>query len=129
MYPSATICILVQDLYPINGSVIPTTSEHKDLGIIFNSNLSFSSHISLILSKAYKVLGLIRRSFSISNVGVRRALYLSLVRCHLSYCSQIWRSRSQIIAEKSNQMFLFLITSLVYELFLSLSGSSLKTFF
>ena len=77
--------------FMINDSVIPTTSEHKDLGVIFNSNLSFSSHISHVLSKAYKVLGLIRRSISTLDVSVRRALYLSLVRCHLSYCSQVWR--------------------------------------
>ena len=40
------------------------------------------------------MLGLIRRSLSFSrtvSVPVRKLLYISLVRSHLTYCSVIWR--------------------------------------
>ena len=38
------------------------------------------------------MLGLIRRSFSHTvSVPVRRLLYISLVRSHLTYCSVIWK--------------------------------------
>ena len=42
--------------------------------------------------KVYKMLGLIRRRFSVScPISARRKLYISLVRSQLLYYSQIWR--------------------------------------
>ena len=44
-----------------------------------------------IISKAYRQLGLIRRTFSIYvSVKAKKLLYLSLVRSQLTYCSQLW---------------------------------------
>ena len=78
--------------YSINGSPITSTTEHKDVGILITSNLSFTSHINNILSKAYKVLGMVRRAVSSSrNIALKRALYLTLIRSQVIYCCQIWR--------------------------------------
>ena len=70
-----------------------TTAEYvKDLGVLVAQDLSWDSHYKLISGKAYKMLGLIRRSFSVScPISARRKLYISLVRSQLLYCSQIWR--------------------------------------
>jgi len=35
----------------------------KDLGVIFDSELSFRDHIQLKINKAYSILGLIKRNF------------------------------------------------------------------
>ena len=43
------------------------------------------------LGKAYKILGLIRRTFSTNLVPVKKKLYISLIRSQLLYCSQVWR--------------------------------------
>ena len=44
-----------------------------------------------IISKAYRQLGLIRLTFSISvSVKAKMMLYLSLVRSQLTYCSPLW---------------------------------------
>ena len=57
-----------------------------------SSALSWSEHIKYILSKAYKTLGLIRRSFNSGHCPqTKKSLYISLIRPQLTYCSQIWR--------------------------------------
>ncbi|SMN02287.1 hypothetical protein SPONN_697 [uncultured Candidatus Thioglobus sp.] len=67
-------------------------NSHRDLGLIFSSDLSFTAHYTHITSRAYRVLGLIRRTFSRkSNVHGKKMLYLSLVRSQMFYCSQLWR--------------------------------------
>uniref|UniRef100_A0A1X7UH91 Uncharacterized protein n=1 Tax=Amphimedon queenslandica TaxID=400682 RepID=A0A1X7UH91_AMPQE len=66
----------------------------RDLGVIMTDDLSWSNHFSLIISKALRILGLLRRSFSPSTpVPVKRLLYLTLVRSKLIYCSVLWRPR------------------------------------
>ena len=45
---------------------IATVKCVKDLRVLIAKDLSWDSHYKLILGKTYKMLGLIRRSFSIS---------------------------------------------------------------
>ena len=62
-----------------------------DLGITLTSNLCWNAHISQIVSKANKTLGLLRRTCYILTVcDVRRALYLSLVKSQQCYATEIW---------------------------------------
>ena len=42
------------------------------------------------MSKANKILGMIKRSFSVRSRGDTDTFYKSLVRPHLEYCTQIW---------------------------------------
>ena len=79
-------------VYSINSYEIQSDSQHKDLGVIVSSNLSWSNHIHYITTKAYKILGLLRRSFhNCSPVLSKKLLYISLVRSQLTYGSQVWR--------------------------------------
>ena len=50
--------------YTINATVINSLTTHKDLGISISSDLEWSLHQDNVLTKAYKTLGLIRRTFS-----------------------------------------------------------------
>ena len=77
--------------YSINGHDITPSTSHKDLGILFTNSLSWESHYSQIISRAYGQLSLLRRTFTLSNISARNKLYLSLVRSQMSYCSPVWR--------------------------------------
>ena len=77
--------------YYIEENLVPTADSHKDLGILVTADLSWSKHINFICANAYKTLHLILRSVSSNSLGLRKGLYLSLVRSKLSYCSQLWR--------------------------------------
>ena len=61
------------------------------LGIILSKNLSWSSHVDGICSKACKILGLLcRRFYKFSNSDTICQLYTSLVRPHLEYGCHVW---------------------------------------
>ena len=45
-------------------SVLNICSEEKDLGVTFDGKLSFDAHIQNCISKANRILGIIKRSFS-----------------------------------------------------------------
>ena len=78
--------------YTINGNPVKFSKSHRDLGVLVSEDLSWSKHINSICSKAYKSLYFIRRLIlQHSSTALRRQLYLTLVRSHLGYCSQLWR--------------------------------------
>lgn len=51
----------VVDGYTVNGQIIRPDNRHKDLGVIFTSDLSWSAHQASVKEKAYRLLFLIRR--------------------------------------------------------------------
>ena len=79
--------------YTINNSPISIQEHHRDLGVIMSNNLTWNAHYIFISAQAYKILGLIRRSFCTGHRDPRtkKILYLSLVCSKLIYFSQIWR--------------------------------------
>ena len=75
----------------LNEKDIQSKPSCKDLGVIFCSDLSWSSHIDKILSKAYRTLHLIKCTFSMSStISIKKRLYMSLVLPLITYCSPIW---------------------------------------
>ena len=77
--------------YHLNGKQISSIAAHKDLGLFVSADLTWRSHYQLISSRAYKMLGILRRVFSSSvSVPAKRSLYISLVRSQLLYCSSVW---------------------------------------
>ena len=64
--------------------------EEKDLGVIFDSKLSFDAHVQCVISKANRNIGIIRRTFRYLSRKSFIQLYKSLVRPHLEYGNTIW---------------------------------------
>ena len=87
----STDCSPISSTYSLNDKGIAYKSKVKDLGLTVSANFQWHSHYQIILSKAYKMLGLLRRVFSRSvSISAKYSLYLSLVRSQLLYCSVIW---------------------------------------
>jgi hypothetical protein len=84
--------------YTINNHPIALVPSSKDLGVLVNSKLTWNLQISSIVAKANRTLGFLYRHFSNSYIGPahRKLLYLSLVRSHLSYASEVWAPQSCI---------------------------------
>ena len=84
--------LFMNSSYFLSGRQISPKESHRDLGIILQQDLGWHKHYDSISAKAYRQLGLLRRTFSSSNsVYTKKKLYLSLVRSQLLYCSQLWR--------------------------------------
>ena len=78
--------------YSIGSNNISKVCTHKDLGIVTSSDLNWEPHYNFILSKAYKMLGLIRRSFSVNiTFQSKKQLYLSLIRSQFLLGSTLWK--------------------------------------
>ena len=74
---------------------IAHTTEEKDLGVVINQSLSPSHHIATCVSRANRLVGLIKRRYENKSKMNIIALYKSLVRTHLEYCVQAWRPHNQ----------------------------------
>lgn len=78
--------------YSMNGCPLPVVESQRDLGVVIRNDLCWNTQYKAIIAKANKQLGLLKRTFGRSaSVETRKALYVTLVRSQLTYCSQIWR--------------------------------------
>ena len=73
-----------------NGNVINSVDSHKQLGLILDKNLSVENHINEKISKANKVIGMIKRLCSLLPRNSLLTIYKSFVRPHLDYCNIIY---------------------------------------
>ncbi|BES89632.1 Retrotransposon protein [Nesidiocoris tenuis] len=77
--------------YSLGGCVLARQTCIRDLGILFDSQLSFNSHIDSISSKSMKVLGFIKRNTTdFGDCSAIVLLFVALVRPILEYGSQVW---------------------------------------
>ena len=66
-------------------SLIPKTSFERDPGVIIDGELKFTYYYESIVSKASKVVGLIRRNFTLSDLQLFSTLFKSLVGPIIEY--------------------------------------------
>ena len=81
----------IEHRYALNDTVIARVSAITDLGVTFDSQLSFRSHISEIVTKASQRAGfIIRNCREFTNVQVFKMLYIHYIRPLLEYAAIIW---------------------------------------
>ena len=72
-------------------SVLNQVDNYKYLGVLLTDNLSWSMQVESVCQKDRRVLGLLyRRFYGQASQETLKQLYLSLVRPHLDYASQVW---------------------------------------
>lgn len=77
--------------YSLGSSVLERVDVFRDLGVYFDSNLSFSFHVQQIVKSAHKMLGfIIRNSNEFRGLNALRSLYYAYVRSKLEYCTTVW---------------------------------------
>ena len=62
----------------------------KDLGVFFDSQLTFSEHIHQKNNKAYSMLGIVKINFIHMDPRTFIPLYKALVRPHVEYANSVW---------------------------------------
>jgi len=83
--------------YCINNVTLNEQNVVKDLGVYLDSKLVFLEHFEVIVARANRMLGFIKRvSKDFKNVGVVKLLYTSLVRSILEFSNIVWSPYYQV---------------------------------
>ncbi|XP_068753947.1 uncharacterized protein [Montipora capricornis] len=87
--------------YSLDNSPLEEVKEFKDLGVTTTDNFNWNSHIDIIVSKANRMLGLIKRTCrGLDDTKTLRTLYCALVRSNVEYCSVVWSPYTKKNIEK-----------------------------
>jgi len=82
--------IMHAERYKLGSRELEHVFQEKDLGVIFDSDLTFEEHINSKIKRANSMVGVIRRSFSFLDGGLFKQLFTSFVRPHVEYCQSVW---------------------------------------
>jgi len=94
--------------YELNGHVLASSKEEKDLGVIVTDNLKSSSNCQAAYNKANRVLGMIKRTITYKSPDILLPLYKSLVRPLVEYCTPAWSphyNKDKVLLEKIQHRF------------------------
>jgi hypothetical protein len=79
--------------YCISNVPIERCENIRDLGILIDTNLNWSAHVTNIVNNSYKIMGIIKRTLGYTApTTVMRLLYITMVRSILEYNTPVWNS-------------------------------------
>lgn len=91
--------------YHIDGQQISRVSIMRDLGVMFDSGLSFCDHINDAVAKANRMLGFVlRQCWDFTDVEAIKCLYYALVRSHLEYGCVVWCPFYRVYIDRIEQV-------------------------
>lgn len=74
----------------INGEIIQSVTEVRDLGVLLNHKMNFKRHIEFIHDKANAARQFVKRQSFYFEKDIIKILYFALVRSNLEFASVIW---------------------------------------
>jgi len=74
----------------LNNSVLPIVSNIRDLGVLVSNDLSATTHVTDVVSKAHRRAKLILRTFISQDVNLLVPAFITYVRPLLKYNTVIW---------------------------------------
>jgi ribonuclease P/MRP protein subunit RPP40 len=89
--------------YRIGGVLLQRNSQERDLGILVQDNLNWSSQCRQANKKAFRQLGILRRAFGSFEPHLFSKLYSTYIRPHLEYAAQVcspWLKRDKQLLEQ-----------------------------
>ena len=76
--------------YHLNGKVILTSDQEKDLGVLTTCSLLWNDQINSCVNKANQMICLIARNLISREKSLMLRIYKTLIRPNLEYCVQLW---------------------------------------
>ena len=70
--------------------ILEKIDSEKDLGVLIDNQLKFSSHCQLKVNKANSILGCLKHTFKNMTQEIFLLLYKAMIRPHLEYASCVW---------------------------------------
>ena len=91
------------------GVQLKSVESVKDLGVTIEYDLSWGKHVSYIVNKANKVLGVIKRSLGNDNRHALSCLFKWLVRPILEYAAPVWSpyQKKDIALDEKTDLLMF----------------------
>lgn len=87
--------------YTISNTVLKRPNTLVDLGVTFDLQLSFVSHIDNVIEAAYRSYGfIVRCSGEFKESSTLKNLYYAFVRSKLEYASAVWRPHYQVHVDR-----------------------------
>ena len=76
----------------MHNTVLLKTSKEKDIGVTIREDWKVSEQCGIAARKGNQLLGMIKINITYREKNLIIPLYKSIVRPHLEYCIQAWRS-------------------------------------
>ena len=81
---------IIASEYYISDELVEKVQSYKHLGVYICNDMRWNKTVDLVVGKANRCLGLLRRNFSTCSRQIREKLYFALVRPHLEYACEVW---------------------------------------
>ena len=91
-------------MFVISGIEIKRVKSYKCLGLELDEGLTWESHVSVIISKVSKVIGVLRRLKSLLPLSALVPIYNFLIQPHFDYCNVIWDNLAGGLGQKLQRM-------------------------
>lgn len=95
MFSSSSKPVVVTNGLTFQKQILERVPEHKFLGVQFQENLKWTSHVNIVRNKVAYSIGLLNRLRTLLPLHLRRQLYFTTVHSRIDYCLLVWGNTSK----------------------------------